>query len=58
MCDAGHKKDGDDCMMCTGNSVNSTVGNDTSCPITCDEFTEFPNSGHTACGKSGNISRI
>ena len=45
-------------MMCTGNTVKSTVGNDTSCPTTCDGMKKIPNSGHTACGKSKNTSGI
>ena len=37
-------------MMCTGNTVKSTIGNDTSCSDTCDGMTQVPNAGHTARG--------
>ena len=57
VCNAGYYKDGDDCVMCTGNTVKS-VGNDTSCPTTCDGMTKIPNAGHTACGNSKNTSGI
>ena len=45
-------------MMCTGNTVKSTVGNDTSCSTVCDGMTKVSNSEHTACGESGNTSNI
>ena len=40
--------------MCTGNTVKSTVGHDTSCITTCDGLTKVPSSGHTACGESSD----
>ena len=58
MCGAGYFKDGDDCVMCTGNTVKSTVGNDTSCPTTCDGIIIVPNSGYTACGKNGKLPQL
>ena len=44
--------------MCTGNTVKSTEGDDTSCPTVCDGIRYVPNSGHTACGKSVVNSRF
>ena len=55
MCDAGYYKDGNDCVMCTGNTVKLTMDEDTSCSTTCDGMTMVPNSGHTACGKKDNM---
>ena len=51
MCDAGHYNNRGTCVMCAGNTVKSTMDDDTSCPTVCDEITMAPNSGHTACGK-------
>ena len=58
MCGAGYYKDGNDCVMCTGNTVQSTVGNGTSCPNICDGLTKVPNSGHRACGKNKKLQQL
>ena len=51
VCNPGFYLNGDICTMCTGNSVKSEVGDNTSCPVVCEGITDVPNSEHSACGK-------
>ena len=40
------------CEMCTGNTIKRAAGDATNCDADapCDETTNVPNAGHTACG--------
>ena len=48
-CNAGHYKDGDDCIMCPGNTIKPTSGDDISCTASCEENGKVANTEHTAC---------
>ena len=53
VCNAGYHKNGDACVMCTGNEIKSAAGDATDCSAdtACDGSSHVPNPGHTACGK-------
>ena len=53
-CDAGYYKDGDDCVLCTGNTIKPNSGDDPDCPTSCDGIMKVANDEHTACSKSRN----
>ena len=48
----GHHKNGNDCEMCTGNTIKSKIGDasDCSADTPCDGVTEVPDANHTHCG--------
>ena len=53
VCNVGYYKNGDACVMCTGNDIKSAIGEATDCSADteCDGSSHVPNPGHTACGK-------
>ena len=52
MCGAGYFKDGDSCVLCTGNTIKVNVGDATNCDadLPCDGTQTVPNMEHTLCG--------
>ena len=58
VCNAGYYKSGSSCEQCTGNKIKTMVGDATNCGADepCDGVGEVPNSNHTACGKSKDLT--
>ena len=52
VCNAGHYKNGNNCEMCTGNTIKSTIGDAADCnaDTPCDGVTEVPDANYTNCG--------
>ena len=52
VCNVGYYKNGNDCEMCTGNTIKSTPGDAVDCngDTLCDGVTEVPDANHTNCG--------
>ena len=57
VCNAGHYKNGNDCEMCTRNTIKSTTGDAADCNADkpCDGVTEVSDANHTYCGLYTNI---
>ena len=54
-CNAGYyKESGNGCVLCPGNQVKSSSGDDTDCntDTACNGHMTVPNLGHTACDKN------
>ena len=51
VCNSGHFKQVDSCVLCNDNAIKETIGNATGCAETCDGITTVPNDRHTSCGE-------
>ena len=53
-CSAGHFNNDGSCVLCPGNTIKSSPGDDADCNVdsACDGIITVPNLGHTACGKA------
>ena len=58
VCNAGHHKNGDNCISCRGNTIKPSVGNDSTCPETCSGTSDVPNPGYTDCSKWKKVATV
>ena len=50
VCNAGHYRTGESCVLCPGDAIKPTVGDAVNCSNTCDEMMTVANDNHTDCG--------
>ena len=58
VCNAGLYKNGNDCEICSGNTIKPKTGDAISCntDTPCDGVTKVPDVSHTNCGLCSPIS--